>query len=79
MRRLFWACLGAATGILLMRRLMKAVEAYTPAGLGRSAAGIRAGIRELAEAVREGMAEREDELRSALGVDAHASPGPPSS
>ena len=28
------------------------------------------GLRELAEAVREGMAEREAELRIALGVDA---------
>ena len=79
MRRLFWACLGAAAGIFLMRKFTKAVEAYTPAGLGRSAAGIQAGLRELTEAVREGMAEREDELRAALGVDAKAAPGAPSS
>ncbi len=78
MRRLFWACLGAAAGIFLMRRLTRAVEAYTPAGLGRSAAGLQAGLRELTEAVRDGMAERETELRAALGVDARAEPGPPS-
>jgi hypothetical protein len=68
MRRLFWAALGAAAGIFLMRKLTKAVEAYTPAGLGRSAAGISEGLRELSAAVREGMAEREEELRAALGV-----------
>jgi hypothetical protein len=69
-RRLFWAALGAAVGIFLMRKIGQAVEAYTPAGLGRSAAGISAGLRDLSAAVREGMAEREAELRAALGVDA---------
>ena len=78
MRRFFWACLGAAAGIFLMRKLTKAVEAYTPSGLGRSAAGMQAGLRELTEAVRAGMAEREGELRTALGVDAHADRGAPS-
>jgi hypothetical protein len=68
-RRLFWAALGATVGVLFMRRLGRTVEAYTPAGLGRSAAGIGEGLRELAAAVREGMDEREAELRAALGVD----------
>jgi Family of unknown function (DUF6167) len=68
MRRLFWTALGAAAGIFMMRKVTKAVEAYTPAGLGRSAAGIGEGLRELSAAIREGMAEREEELRAALGV-----------
>jgi hypothetical protein len=38
--------------------------------LGRSAASLADGLRDLADAVREGMAEREQELRIALGVDA---------
>jgi hypothetical protein len=58
MRRLFWVTLGAAA------------EAYTPAGVSRSVSDLGEGLRELAAAVREGMAEREEELRIALGVDA---------
>lgn len=70
MRRLFWIALGAAAGVLVVRKVSKAAEAYTPEGLGRSAASLADGLRDLADAVREGMAEREQELRLALGVDA---------
>jgi hypothetical protein len=69
-RRLFWVALGATVGVLVVRKVTRAAEAYTPAGLGRSASSLADGFRELAEAVREGMAEREAELRIALGVDA---------
>ena len=70
MRRLFWVALGAVAGVLVVRRLTRAVEAYTPAGVARSVSDVGDGLRELAAAVREGMAEREEELRIALGVDA---------
>ena len=70
MRRLFWVALGAVAGVLIVRRLTRVVEAYTPAGVSRSMSDFGAGLRELAAAVREGMAEREEELRIALGVDA---------
>ena len=70
MRRLFWVALGAVVGVLVVRRLTRAVEAYTPAGVARSMSDVGEGLRELAAAVREGMAEREEELRIALGVDA---------
>ena len=70
MRRLFWIALGAVAGVLVVRRLTRAVEAYTPAGVARSVSDVGDGLRELAAAVREGMAEREEELRIALGVDA---------
>jgi hypothetical protein len=69
MRRLFWVALGAVAGVLVVRRLTRAAEAYTPAGIARSASELGGGMRELAAAVREGMAEREEELRVALGVD----------
>jgi len=68
-RRLFWVALGAVAGVLLVRKITKAAEAYTPAGVARSASDLGEGLRELAHAVREGMAEREEELRIALGVD----------
>lgn len=70
MRRLFWITLGAAAGVLVFRRLTRAVEAYSPAGVGRSLNSVGDGLRELADVIREGMAEREQELRVALGVDA---------
>lgn len=70
MRRLFWVALGAAAGVLVARKVTRAAEAYTPEGLRRSAASLSDGLRDLADAVREGMAEREQELRAALGVDA---------
>lgn len=69
MARLFWAALGAAAGVYAVRRVSRAAEAYTPAGVAQGLAGLGDGLRELAEAVREGMAEREAELRLALGVD----------
>ena len=70
MRRLFWIALGATVGILLFRKVNKTIDAYSPAGVGRSLTSVGDGLRELAEVVREGMAEREEELRIALGVDA---------
>ena len=69
MRRAFWVALGATVGVLVVRKVTKAAEAYTPAGMSRSIASLGEGLRELADAVREGMAEREQELRVALGVD----------
>jgi hypothetical protein len=66
MRRLFWMALGATGGVLLVRRVSRAAQAYTPAGV---ASGLGDGLRDLAAAVREGMGEREAELRTALGMD----------
>jgi len=69
MRRVFWIALGATAGVLVARRLTRTAQAYTPQGLGQSLAGAADSLRDLADAVREGMAERERELRVALGVD----------
>lgn len=69
MRRLFWVALGAAAGVYAVRKVTKAAQAYTPAGVADGLASFGDGLRELADAVREGMAERESELRLALGID----------
>ena len=69
MARLFWVALGAAAGVYAVRRVTKAAEAYTPAGVAHGLSEFGDGLRELAAAVREGMAEREGELRHALGID----------
>ncbi len=70
MSRLFWIALGATGGILIVRRIGRTLDAYTPAGMSQSLSSIGDGLREMAEVIREGMAEREQDLRVALGVDA---------
>ena len=73
MRRLFWIALGATLGVLVVRKVTKAAQSYTPSGvaqgLSTGLSDLGHGLREMTEAVREGMAEREAELRQALGID----------
>jgi hypothetical protein len=73
MRRLFWVALGATAGVLVVRKVTKAMQAYTPSGFAQGLSvglsDLGEGLREMAEAVREGMTERETELRYALGID----------
>jgi len=69
-RRLFWIALGATIGILVVRKVSRAAQSYTPEGISRSLGGLAEAVRDAADVVREGMAEREQELRVALGVDA---------
>jgi hypothetical protein len=70
MRRVFWVALGATAGVLVVRKINQTAQAYTPEGVGRSISSLADALRDAADAVREGMAEREAELRLALGVDA---------
>jgi hypothetical protein len=77
--RLFWVALGAAAGVYAVRKVSKAAEAYTPTGVAHGLADFGDGLRELASAVREGMAEREGELRLALGIDAGTAEDPEAS
>ena len=69
MRRVFWMALGATVGIVVVRRVSRAAQAYTPEGIGRSLTGAVDALRDLADDVRVAMAERERELRVALGVE----------
>ena len=74
--------LGAAVGIAVVHRVSRAAQAYTPEGLGRSLTEAVDALRDLVDDVREGMTEREQELRVALGVetgtmDADSAPEPP--
>lgn len=69
MKRLFWVALGATAGVLVVRRLTKTVDQYSPEGVGRSLSNLADAIRDAAEVVKEAMDEREQELRVALGVD----------
>ncbi|HJX44961.1 MAG TPA: hypothetical protein VJ352_14905 [Geodermatophilus sp.] len=74
MRRLFWLAMGITIGALVVRKLSRAAERMTPAGIGGS---IAEGLRDLAEAigdfgadVRAAAAAREEELRAGTGLDA---------
>jgi len=76
MRRLFWAAAGAAAGVLVVRRVTKTAAKLTPAGLSSSLSGaltnLADAVREFAEDVRDGMAERETELWTSLEATAPA-------
>lgn len=69
MPRMFWAALGAVAGVLVVRKVTKTASQYTPEGMAHGLAGLGEGLKEFAAAVREGMEQREDELRLALGID----------
>lgn len=69
MKRVFWIALGATAGVLVVRKLTKTVDQYSPEGIGRSLSNLADAVRDAAEVVREAMDEREAELRVALGVD----------
>jgi hypothetical protein len=78
MRRLFWVALGATVGVLVVRKVTKTVQAYSPSGMAQGLSvglsDLGEGLREMASAVREGMTERETELRYALGIDTSTLP-----
>ncbi len=72
-RRMFYIALGATVGILVVQRATKAAKRFTPAGVQGSLTGALGGlgdaIREFGAEVRIGMAEREQLLRTDLGLD----------
>jgi outer membrane lipoprotein-sorting protein len=72
-RRLVYIAFGAAVGVLVVSRVTRAAQRLTPAGVQSSIAGSLSGltdaVREFTQVVREGMAEREQELRVTLGLD----------
>jgi hypothetical protein len=74
-RRLFYVAVGAAAGIYVVRKVQKTAKAYSPEGLAGKAVGLGESLRYFADEVRAGMAEREIELRDALGIDGPREPG----
>jgi Family of unknown function (DUF6167) len=67
-RRVFWMAVGAGIAIYVVRRVDRALDAASPEGIGRSLSAAVDALHDLAVEVREAMAEREQELRVALGV-----------
>ena len=72
MKRIFWLIIGIAVGVYAVTRLKKRAQVLAPESLQESAAKVAAAIRHFGDEVREGMAERETELRDALGIDTSA-------
>ncbi len=69
-RRLFWLGIGVAVGVVVVRQIGKAAQAYSPSGLAgtarNSAAGMLDSVRGFVSDVREGMAEREAQIAAAF-------------
>lgn len=74
MSRGVWFVAGAGAGVYAMFKARRAAEAFTPDGLRDRLAGLEVGARLFADELREGMTEKEDDLRERLGL---ALDGPP--
>ena len=72
MKRIFWLIIGIAVGVYAVTRLKKRAQVLAPESMQESAAKVAAAVRHFGDEVREGMAERETELRDALGIDTAA-------
>lgn len=72
-RRLIYITFGAVAGVLAVRRATQAAQRYTPAGVQQRVSGSFGGlgesVREFLAELKVAMAEREEELRTSLGLD----------
>jgi len=70
MKRLFWLGVGIAVGALVVRQLSRTAHAYSPSGLAgsarNSAAGLWESVQDFVADIRDGMAEREEEIEAAF-------------
>ncbi|WP_394253421.1 hypothetical protein [Arthrobacter pityocampae] len=69
-RRAFWLAAGITIGVVAVRKVTQAKANLGPEGLNRAVGQISDSIGDFADALRSAMSEREDDLRSALGVPA---------
>jgi len=69
MKRILWMGIGVAIGVIAFRKITEAQSTLGPEGLNRAVGRLADGIYDFADAVRDGMQERESELRTALGID----------
>ena len=72
MKRLLWLGVGLAVGAIVVRKLTRKANEFTPSGiatsLSESAGGLVESLRNFVEDVREGMAERENEIHQAFAA-----------
>jgi hypothetical protein len=69
-KRALWLGVGIAVGVVVARKLAEVARAYSPSGLAgsarNSAAGVLGSMRDFIADVRDGMAEREDQIHEAF-------------
>ena len=72
MKRLLWLGVGLAVGALVVRKMTKKANEFTPSGiatsLSQSAGGLVESMRSFVEDVREGMTEREEQIHQAFAA-----------
>ena len=72
MKRLLWLGVGLAVGAILVRKVSRKANEFTPSGiatsLSESAGGLVESLRSFVEDVRDGMAEREQEIHAAFAA-----------
>ncbi|MDR6687547.1 hypothetical protein J2Y41_003115 [Arthrobacter sp. 1088] len=68
MKRIVWMGIGVAIGVIAFRKVTEAKATIGPDGLNRAVGRLADGLFDFADAVRSGMHEREEDLRSALGI-----------
>jgi hypothetical protein len=70
MKRMLWLGIGLAIGALTVRAVTRRARALTPGGMAdnarKTAGGLVESVRSFVADVREGMAEREEQLHAAF-------------
>ena len=72
MKRLLWLGVGLAVGAIVVRKVTRKANEFTPSGiaasLSQSAGGLVESVRNFVDDVRDGMAERETEINDAFAA-----------
>jgi hypothetical protein len=72
MKRLLWLGVGLAVGAIIVRKVTRKANEFTPSGiatsLSESAGGLVESLRSFVDDVREGMAEREGQINEAFAT-----------
>jgi hypothetical protein len=70
MKRLLWLGVGLAVGALVVRKLTRKANEFTPSGiatsLSQSAGGLVESMRSFVDDVRDGMTERQEQINQAF-------------
>ena len=80
MKRLLWLGVGLAVGALVVRKLTRKANEFTPSGiatsLSQSAGGLVESVRSFVDDVREGMTERQEQINQAFAAGELYDEGP---
>jgi hypothetical protein len=70
MKRLLWLGVGLAVGAIIVRKVTRKANEFTPSGIAtsvsQSAGGLVESLRSFVDDVRDGMAEREQQIHAAF-------------